>query len=246
MREIISVSSSQTDHIRAAKALSEQLDELRLPHAFIGGFAWSLLGSIRPTEDIDVLIETQNLDIASLRESLVEDDRHFAKFGIKLYYVQNVLEGVDREELVRRSSNNVLVETLQAGLLGLPIVAKPTLEVGEHSIKILHPSVLILTKFKRWSVSHTSTRPKTIRKVASDTNDINFLILWLAERRITIQFESYRGKMKPELLLMVRRFRDKYAESTELMESLRSIMPDDWDVMLALPAPEEDSQVPPA
>lgn len=161
-----------------------------------------------------------------------------------------------------RSSENVLVKAFPAGLLGLPIVAELTLEVGNHgmfeyhdrqceqltrhlAIKILHPSVLILTKFKRWSASHASTHPKTIRKILPDVCDIVFLIIWLAERGISIRFESYCGTTKPELLLMVRRFRDKYAEETERMESLRSIMPDDWDAMLALLAPEDDSRVPP-
>ncbi|OCH91386.1 hypothetical protein OBBRIDRAFT_792319 [Obba rivulosa] len=243
--QIVSVSSSQEDHKCAARALSEQLDKLGCRYAFIGGFAWSLLGSVRPTEDIDVLIETQGTDISVLRESLVELNGHFAKLGFKLYYVQSPSEDVAREELVRRSRNNVLVETLQAGMLGLPVAAEPTIMVGDHSIRILHPCILILTKFKRWSVSHTSTRPKTIRKVASDRNDINFLIQWLAERQIVIQFQLYQGKSKPELLLMVRRFHDKYMESTDLMGSLRSIMPDDWGTMLALPAPEESSDVPP-
>jgi hypothetical protein len=30
--------------------VASSLDELKYPHAFIGGFAWSLLGSRRPTQ----------------------------------------------------------------------------------------------------------------------------------------------------------------------------------------------------
>ncbi|EMD38738.1 hypothetical protein CERSUDRAFT_151359 [Gelatoporia subvermispora B] len=235
----------QKDFLQAAKALSCKLDDLGLRHAFIGGFACSLLGSPRLTKDIDVIIETQRIDLVALCESLAEVTSRFATLNFQLYYIQNVSEGIGREELVLRSSENVLVKAFPAGLLGLPIVAELTLEVGNHAIKILHPSVLILTKFKRWSASHASTHPKTIRKILPDVCDIVFLIIWLAERGISIRFESYCGTTKPELLLMVRRFRDKYAEETERMESLRSIMPDDWDAMLALLAPEDDSRVPP-
>ena len=46
----ISVSANQEHHLRAALSLSAHLDEFRIPHAYIGGFAWALLGSSRPTQ----------------------------------------------------------------------------------------------------------------------------------------------------------------------------------------------------
>lgn len=46
----ISVTTSRTDHSTAAAYLSEALRQLGCPHAYIGGFAWSLLGSSRPTQ----------------------------------------------------------------------------------------------------------------------------------------------------------------------------------------------------
>ena len=46
----IRISTNQKDHIAAAKALSQLLDQFGVRHAFIGGFAWSLLGSSRATE----------------------------------------------------------------------------------------------------------------------------------------------------------------------------------------------------
>jgi hypothetical protein len=47
---IISITTSRQDQAIAAHALSKLLSELECPHAYIGGFAWSLLGSERPTE----------------------------------------------------------------------------------------------------------------------------------------------------------------------------------------------------
>lgn len=45
--------------------------------------------------------------------------------------IQNPTGDLEQEELVRRSLNNVLVETLQAGKLGLPVHAEPTYHVGD-------------------------------------------------------------------------------------------------------------------
>ncbi|KAI1797423.1 hypothetical protein LXA43DRAFT_878055 [Ganoderma leucocontextum] len=174
-------------------------------------------------------------------------DGRFADVNLKLYYVTENPDGhLVREELVRKSINNVLVETLPTGYFGLPESIVSTYEAGELGIHILHPSILILTKFKRWSTSYTSTRPKTIRKTASDHRDIRFIIDWLFEHRECIGFGDYVGKPKPELLSIIRKYHDKYVEDEDHIGHLRSIMADDWDDMLALPAPElEESTLPP-
>jgi hypothetical protein len=47
----ISISgSSGLDQSKAAARLSDALHQLNIPHAYIGGFAWALLGSTRPTQ----------------------------------------------------------------------------------------------------------------------------------------------------------------------------------------------------
>jgi hypothetical protein len=50
MPRLISISTSLDDQTCAAENLSKILTELGYGHAFIGGFAWSLLGSERPTQ----------------------------------------------------------------------------------------------------------------------------------------------------------------------------------------------------
>jgi hypothetical protein len=68
----IYVSTSCVDQARAAEVkaevLSKYLNDLGCDHGYIGGFAWSLLGSERTTKisskftdlhDIDVLVETK-------------------------------------------------------------------------------------------------------------------------------------------------------------------------------------------
>ncbi|OSC97831.1 hypothetical protein PYCCODRAFT_1418726 [Trametes coccinea BRFM310] len=173
-------------------------------------------------------------------------DPQFVDMGFKLFYITEKPDGeMVREEILMNSTNTVHVETLPAGSLGLPIAINSTYITGEAEVEILQPGILILTKFKRWSINHTSTRPKTIRKVASDRNDIQFIIEWLAENCERIRFDEYKGKAKPELLAMIGKYYAKYADNEEHMEKLRSIMPDDWDDMLALPEPEPESTMPP-
>ena len=46
----ISITTSRENQLEAASVLSEELTKLNCPHAYIGGFAWSCLGSTRPTE----------------------------------------------------------------------------------------------------------------------------------------------------------------------------------------------------
>ncbi|CDO78207.1 hypothetical protein BN946_scf184701.g5 [Trametes cinnabarina] len=246
----IHISQNKQDHLTAAKALSAHLSLLGHPANRDECLVFHLSPYVRPDiscaiHDIDVLIQGGG-DILNLRERLMDLDPQFVDIGYKLYYITQKPDGeMVREELLLNSPNNVHVETLSAGSLGLPIAIASTYSTGEAEIDILHPGILILTKFKRWSIQHTSTRPKTMRKNASDRSDIQFIIEWLAENGERIRFDEYEGKSKPELLAMVRKYRDKYADDDEHMAKLRSIMPDDWDAMLALPEPDPESALPP-
>jgi hypothetical protein len=71
----------------AAAALSAALTARGVPHAFIGGFAWAMLGSARPTDDIDVLVERDLARLDALRVELVQADTRFAQSAIKLFYI---------------------------------------------------------------------------------------------------------------------------------------------------------------
>ncbi|KAI0054034.1 hypothetical protein FA95DRAFT_1480580, partial [Auriscalpium vulgare] len=140
------------------------------------------------------------------------------------------------EELLRTSEHNVLIETLQAGKLGLPVAAEPQhlvhVDGADDGATILHPSVLILTKLKRWCHSHESTWPKAVTKCRSDEKDIEFMIYWLLEQGLTIRFDLYQGKERPELLKFVKTYRDKFIENEDLIKTLQSIVePPDWSAL---------------
>lgn len=104
-------------------------------------------------------------------------------------------------------------------------------------IQILHPSVLILTKLKRWAMNCDSTRPKTVQKSDSDKFDLDFMIFWLHDKELLIDFDSYIGKTKPALLSYVGKYREHYGADELLMEALRSILQvEDWDATAPLSA----------
>ena len=103
------------------------------------------------------------------------------------------------------NEGNVLIETLPTNALGLPPEIDPTMVIHlgekeegsvtncsdidlpqkhkiviienlEKGLPILHPSVLILTKLKRWVHISTSAYPPSVRKAKADLAGILFLV----------------------------------------------------------------------
>ena len=153
-------------------------------------------------------------------------------------------------------THNVLIETLQTGTLGLPQAAEPLYMVRSPSgvgapllpsvlaptflhlstdIPLLHPSVLILTKLKRWYTTLPSTRPKTVLKHRSDEGDIDYMVHWLARNGLMIQFGEYRGKVGEELMRYVRTYlaeKVKNGSGEGFEEKLRCVVErGDWEVL---------------
>ncbi|KAH8099763.1 hypothetical protein BXZ70DRAFT_216473 [Cristinia sonorae] len=175
------------------------------------------------------------MDLMEIRETLLELNKHFAVAGFKFYFVKEPRDDLTGDRLVFASKDNVLIETLKAGTLGLPSVAGP-IYVLQHSsgvaLKILHPGVLILTKMKRWAATKDSDRPKTVTKTRSDKRDLDYLVFWLVQHEMTIEFELYLGKRKEELLAYVRTYRDCIPEGSELLEALQTaVKSDDWKLL---------------
>lgn len=221
----------------AAIVLSHLLGELKIPHAFIGGFALRLYGSDRVTGDIDVLLQVD--DVSELRNTIrpriVELDRHFAEVGLKLYFAPSIIEGLEGRQLVEANRGNILVETLVTNSLGLPKRAGPILPFESTSsspsrvLPVMHPGVLILTKLKRWMGIYQSTRPQTIRKATSDRNDIEFLSKWLAGNKQFIAFTEYEVDDPARLDVAVKTY-FLYAEEQGAMDRLarmRSVIKED-------------------
>ncbi|OAX42834.1 hypothetical protein K503DRAFT_732789 [Rhizopogon vinicolor AM-OR11-026] len=158
---------------------------------------------------------------------------HFTTVALKFYFTQ---EPVDTQkdvlEQLTQQEHSVLIETLAAGSLGLPTTPKPVLMVGPEGmlIPILHPSILILTKLKRWIQTYQSTHPKTKSKAWSDRIDIDFLINCMSRKGMKIDFEAYEGKPKAVLLDLIRELHEALREDNGRIDALKSIVnEDDWN-----------------
>jgi hypothetical protein len=97
--------------LEAAHALSRILTQQEISHAFIGGFGVRLLGALRPTDDIDAIIDVSDpLEITNrIRPLLQEQDSRFSVKGLKLYFTSEAYQDVQ-----------VAVEILAVRTLGLP------------------------------------------------------------------------------------------------------------------------------
>lgn len=87
----------------------------------------------------------------------------------------------------------------------------------EKGLPALNPTVLILTKLRRWANILTSTYPPSIRKAKSDLADILFLIEWQAARKVTIAFQAYKAE-HPERLYQAVKTLAIYLEEKGMVE----------------------------
>lgn len=133
------------------------------------------------------------------------------------------------------SLDSVKIETLPGGAIGLPNTPQPCYMVqGPHGnqIPILHPSVLIITKLKRWTQNCSSTRPKTIQQHSNDEQDLFLLIDWMSKRGVKIDCEAYQGKGKEQIRGYLRDVRNVCSSgmgSQTLLDKLMLVTNDeDW------------------
>ncbi|KAF4596122.1 hypothetical protein EYR38_007496 [Pleurotus pulmonarius] len=188
-----------------------------------------------PAHDIDVLIKSEKMgEMNHIRAKLIEADPRFANMGVFKLYCQ--LPDPDAPVPQAEARTHVLIETLATGNLGLPTAPEPTLQFSTQDLPIelpvLHPSVLILTKLKRWTTIFTSTHPKSRKKAASDFSDIAFLVQWLIQQELFIDFDQYQlseGKERSVLLNYVRMYWDHLleGENVEQVTLLVSILRND-------------------
>lgn len=113
---------------------------------------------------------------------------------------------------------DVLTRPQVSGFFALVYFARVSLN-PPISVPVVAPSVLVLTKIKRWSFLAESTRPLSIRKAKRDVEDIEVLLKWLARNGLRIDFEAYPEKPEQDLLSGVRMLYQMHPTVRPLLET---------------------------
>ncbi|KAJ9480970.1 hypothetical protein VN97_g12546 [Penicillium thymicola] len=198
----------------AAKEITTALTRNQCRHGFIGGYAASLVGGARTTEDVDLIVDE---DPANVRQMLLRVSGFQLTRANNLVFMHGddavkveILRGGKTRQMKLPDANSVpLHYTSARTLLGCD---------GDTTIPIVHPSVLILTKIKRWHSLAESTRPQSVRKAGGDFEDMTVILLWLAENNLRIDFTAYPEKPKGELLPCFRKLYELHAITRSLLE----------------------------
>ncbi|KAK9583672.1 hypothetical protein EMGR_005261 [Emarellia grisea] len=192
----------------AAKETTTALARANIRHGFIGGYAVSLIGGTRMTSDIDIIVDADPSDARSL---LLQAHSGFRLSQNNKLIFTGAEEDVRSRQLKLPDANVVSI---------VPLTANDQPErIRNTPIPIVAPSVLVLTKIKRWSTLAESTRPQSIKKADSDIDDIEVLLKWLARNQFHIDFEGYLAKPKEELLSGVRKLYQMHAAFRPLLET---------------------------
>lgn len=98
----------------------------------------------------------------------------------------------------------------------------------------MHPSILILTKLKRWANNSTSTFPPSMRKARTDFEDIIFLLRWQAARNLTISIQLYKAQ-QPDRLYQALNTLAVYVTDNRMLEPWallkKVVIAEDWQRM---------------
>jgi hypothetical protein len=120
-----------------------------------------------------------------------------------------------------------------------------TLTVYFAELPLLHPSLLPLTKIKRWMYL-SSSRPKTIKKKNTDQQDIIYMLAWLNAENLKVRFADYAGTEKKKLLRFMATFYHKFKEDEDFCLMVKgALYEEDWELMLESEPMETESTMPP-
>jgi hypothetical protein len=123
-------------------------------------------------------------------------------------------------------------EFLQSGesaTLKMPeIRAEHSVEI--NSVPVMHPSMLICLKVRRWMHIAESTRPASRQKATTDAQDITFLLEWLASSGVLVSFWSKEEKPKSSLLSGFKLFVQLHPETKEQVKTV--LDPEDYKMLL--------------
>ncbi|KAL2012784.1 hypothetical protein VTN00DRAFT_309 [Thermoascus crustaceus] len=88
-----------------------------------------------------------------------------------------------------------------------------------HQKHSVHPSILVLTKIKRWMHIADSTRPASAQKAINDFRDIEVILRWLSERNMCLDFTAYPEKPKEDLMPGFHMMYSRFTQMRHLLDA---------------------------
>ncbi|KAJ5116604.1 hypothetical protein N7456_000952 [Penicillium angulare] len=195
---------SKFDHLdAAAKALTDVLRVARISHSFIGGYAATLLGGNRLTQDVDVLVDRQCFDtlLSSSVFTKTPDGRlAFHYMGKEVPIDLHVGVGHNARDSCWNFIKPKDGSEDQLTINGGDMQARPILYEDSTKIAVLQPVFLLYTKLLAWAKSELSTR-----KEKNDLNEVNMedvitILNWLQRKRILIELHGWSIKTRERYL----------------------------------------------
>ncbi|PGH18530.1 hypothetical protein AJ79_00307 [Helicocarpus griseus UAMH5409] len=177
----------------AAQRVTAALEAMNCRHCFIGGYATSLIGGTRMTNDVHIIVDS---DPVTIRDALAEryENSNFT-WSNKLVAETS---GVEQREIV--------IEILRGG-------ASQQLKLPDaKSVPIHHVSPEDMQSGRIGNIKIS------VMKAANDMRDISSILDWLVMRGLRINFDGYPEKPKSELLPGFRMLHEESKEMGELLE----------------------------
>ncbi|KAJ5725160.1 uncharacterized protein N7483_006517 [Penicillium malachiteum] len=155
-----------------------QVPSSTVPSSPHGGYAATLIGGRRMTEDVDVIVGKKCFETllrlpgfskSTDNRLIFHAGRHAVLIG--LMYEQDSRYPLPKSNCSRR--------------LKIQLHDHPDRKI-HHSIEILHPSALLLRKLIPWHEAFYATRAHARLRAMTDLEDIETILIWLVRRNQTI------------------------------------------------------------
>ncbi|KAJ5116608.1 hypothetical protein N7456_000956 [Penicillium angulare] len=188
------------DHLdMAAREIMDLLNSARIKHSFIGGYAASLIGSERVTQDVDVLVEREckNLLLAHSKFEPTLDNRVMYKYRDKTVCIDLHLAGSNMGPMFffpELTQCNTFI------FLGEHLRHRPVLNLKSLSVPFLNHEWLVCSKLVPWYAAHIATRGESSTRTETDLVDIKAILEVLIERNIIFDWAGLLEARKANLL----------------------------------------------
>ncbi|KAK2755525.1 hypothetical protein FQN54_006465 [Arachnomyces sp. PD_36] len=205
----------------AAIHTSSLLRDLGRQHAFIGGYAALLLGGNRSVNNVDIIID---VDPETIQKDLIQAGSGSIFPFNKKFFRFEVFDSGFTVNVIIKLFHGGSGSSISQYRLPHPSVAPLIVpRVMSTDIPVIHPSVLISTKVKRWKSIAASTRPETAEQATRDIVDIEIILQWLEASNMGVSFKTYPEKSTRELLDA---FSELHAKGGDTIRTLmRATMP---------------------